>query len=308
MTIGILLINLGTPEAPTEAAVKHYLDEFLCDPYIITLPTILRHFLVKKIILPRRSKKSAHAYASIWTPEGSPLSVNSVKLQYALQQALGENFQVALGMRYGKQTIAEAIQSLNACEKIMVLPLFPQFSRATTQSALDIVTQHTQDKHTFIIPDFYDKDFYIDALSSLIQSYFIQKDAFLLLSYHGLPQRHGDSQQYRAHCEKTSELIADKLQLSSEKYLTTFQSRLGLAKWIGPYTDQSLSVLREKGIRHLVVACPSFVADCIETLEEIDLQLQESWIKLGGESFVRVPCLNDHAVWVEGLAQVISVR
>ncbi|MDP1574531.1 MAG: ferrochelatase [Coxiellaceae bacterium] len=306
--IGILLINLGTPKAPTESAVHDYLDVFLSDPYIITLPKILRDFLVQKLILPKRSKTSAEAYKKIWTPNGSPLLVNSLALQEALQKQLGDDYFVALGMRYSKPSILDAIQQLKSCEKIIVLPLFPQFSRATTQSALDIVVAHTDPKNTIIIPDFYDQDFYINALSALIEKNFDRTTEFLLLSYHGLPKRQIDSDNYRTQCYKTAELLAKKLNLSEDNYFVTFQSRLGFTKWISPYTDKSLKMLREKGVENLSVACPSFVADCIETLEEIDMRLREQWVSLGGKSFRMTPCLNNDNLWVEQLATYLKMK
>ena len=303
--IGILLINLGTPKAPTESAVREYLDVFLSDPYIITLPKIIRDFLVQKIILPKRSKKSAEAYEQIWTPNGSPLLVNSLVLQQALQAQLGEDYLVALGMRYSKPSILDAIEQLKACEKIIVLPLFPQFSRATTQSALDIVVAHTDPKKTIIIPDFYDQDCYIDALSAVIAKNFDQTKEFLLLSYHGLPKRQIDSENYRLQCYKTAELLVKKLNLSEDNYFVAFQSRLGFTKWISPYTDESLKMLRKKGIENLTVACPSFVSDCIETLEEIDMRLREEWLSLGGKGFRMIPCLNSDAMWVGRLSNFV---
>lgn len=299
---GVLLINLGTPVAATEEAVRDYLDVFLSDPYIITLPACIRNFLVQKIILPKRSKTSAEAYQKIWTPHGSPLLVNSLALQKALQEKCGKAFLIALGMRYSKPSIIDALSTLQHCDNIIVLPLFPQFSRATTQSALDIVIANSDMKKTKIIPDFHDQDFYIDSLATLIQKNFNADKEFLLLSYHGLPKRQQDSLQYRDQCYQTSTLLAKKLQLTDAQYAVAFQSRLGFTKWISPYTDEILKTLREKGIENLVVACPSFVSDCIETLEEIDIRLRELWLSLGGKSFRMIHCLNAEAMWIEKLA------
>lgn len=302
--IGILLINLGTPEAPTEAAVRKYLDVFLSDPYVITLPKLLRDFLVKKIILPKRPKIAAQAYQQIWTDAGSPLLVNSVLLQNALQNKLGKSYCVALGMRYSHPSIESAIDTLhkNQCEKIIVLPLYPQFANATTQSSLDIVQSVIKNKklncEIKIIRDFYHYEAYINSFSKMIRSSLDKTNPdFILLSYHGLPKRQRGASQYRADCFSTSQLIADKLSLPSEKYQTTFQSRLGFAKWLEPYTDRSLIHLRKKGIKKLAVVSPSFVVDCIETLEEINIRLRAQWMQLGGESFEFISCLNADGDW-----------
>lgn len=312
--IGILLINLGTPEAPTEDAVRKYLSEFLFDPYVITLPTVLRNFLLQKIILPRRPKISAVAYQKIWTKKGSPLLMNTIALQEAIQKKLGESFYVSVGMRYGDPSIESAIELFEkkSCEKIMVLPLYPQFANATTQSSLDVVNTIAKTKKIAekikIIVDFYNHDFYIDALAKII-SVTIQKNNpdFILLSYHGLPVKQDKKNIYRAQCITTTDLIAKKLNLPKSKYETVFQSRLGFAKWIGPYTDHSLNALREKNIKKLAVVCPSFVVDCVETLEEINIRLRKQWFQLGGESFELIPCLNANEVWVGGLAKLVGV-
>jgi len=301
--IGILLINLGTPDSASEHHVHAYLNEFLSDPYVITLPTPLRNFLVQKIILRKRPKKSAHAYQKIWTKQGSPLLVNSLALKDNLMSRVSVS--VSLGMRYGNPSIESAIAELQAkqCEKIIVLPLFPQFARATTQSALDRVTAILQEKkyhpELTIIRDFHDHDFYIDSLSKKIkESYEKYPDHFLLLSYHSLPARHQDATSYREQCFKTSHLITQKLNLSQHQFQISFQSRLGFTKWITPYTDHVVKALRKQGIKKLSVVCPSFVADCIETLEEIDIRLRDQWMRLGGESFHCIPCLNADDEWV----------
>lgn len=313
--IGVLLINLGTPEAPTEEAVRNYLNVFLSDPYVITLPTFLRNFLVQKIILPKRPKASAHAYQQVWTEQGSPLLVNSLALQQKLSEKLAGKMVVKLGMRYSKPSIETALLELHnhACEKIIVIPLFPQFANATAQSALDVVrdvaNRHTITTPLDIIVDFHDRDFYIDSLATQMKNTLSQLDyEFLLLSYHGLPVRQAGSDLYQAQCYRTSTLLIEKMGLPSENTLTTFQSRLGFAKWIQPYTDKSLAALREKGITKLAVASPSFVADCIETLEEINIRLRAQWISLGGKSFDYIPCLNAEMLWVESFAEFLQAR
>lgn len=313
--IGVLLLNLGTPEAPTEEAVRAYLNVFLSDPYVITLPKLLRDFLVQKIILPKRPKASAHAYQQIWTKDGSPLLVNSLALQKKLSEKLENQAVVKLGMRYSKPSIETALLELrdNHCEKIIVLPLFPQFANATTQSALDVVrdviVHHKIKTPIDIIQDFHDGDFYIDALSAQIKNTLDQLDyEFLLLSYHGLPVRQAGSDLYQSQCYRTSQLLIEKIGIPSSNTLTTFQSRLGFAKWIQPYTDKSLSVLRKKGVTKLAVVSPSFVGDCIETLEELNIRLRDQWMQQGGVSFDYISCLNAEAVWVENLAMFLLMR
>lgn len=314
--IGILLINLGTPDAPTENAVRQYLDEFLSDPYVITLPKLLRDFLVQKIILPTRSEKSAHAYSQIWTAQGSPLLIHSIALKSKLQEKIGSNYLVSLGMRYGNPSIESAIRELQnaACEKIIVSPLFPQFSDAATQSAIDC-TMRALKKLNYspfinIIEQFYDNDFYIQSVAKLI-GYTLEKNPsdFLLLSYHGLPKRQIDKKRnYQEQCVITSQHIAETLNLSTDKYQTSFQSRLGFTQWIGPYTDRVIKDLRKKGIRKLTVACPSFVADCLETLEEINMRLREQWMELGGEQFEIIPCLNTDEQWINAMSDWLKSR
>lgn len=332
---GLLLINLGTPDAPDTTSVRRYLKEFLLDPYVITLPTIARYLLVYGLILPFRPKQSAHAYQQIWTSEGSPLLTNSQELKNALQTHLGDTFEVALGMRYGNPSIEKAINTLTnaSVDKIIVLPLFPQYADATNLSALEktkkILKQKKIASTAHFIEDFYTHPAYIDPFAKIIQSLMPADTEFLLFSYHGLPERalpitqcpHKSPCQddipcpinsdqytscYRAQCFTTSELMAKKLSLAKDKYATTFQSRLGRTKWIGPYTDEYLSSLREKGIKNLTVACPSFVSDCLETLEEIGIRLKEDWQKCGGDAFTLIPCLNADALWVEKLAQWVK--
>lgn len=335
---GVLLINLGTPDKPTTRAVRRYLKQFLLDPYVITLPAPLRYLLVYGAILPFRPKQSAHAYQKIWGEDGSPLLTNSVALAKKVAIELGENYHVELGMRYGKPSIDSAVKKLKKvdCKKIIVLPLFPQYAKATNQSAIDeakrCLKKNKLSATLDIIPDFYQENAFIEPSSELIKRKIKNTTTqFVLFSYHGLPERQIEitqcpnqsicddavacpvnlsqkTQCYRAQCFATTQQIAEKMGLSSEDYATSFQSRLGKTKWIGPYTDQILSNLREQGILHLAVACPSFVADCLETLEEIGIQLREQWESLGGKSFCLIPCLNDNNHWVAALSAFISAR
>lgn len=330
MTTGVLLINLGTPDSPSVKDVRRYLREFLSDPYVIDTPAIVRFLLLNLVILPTRPKKSAEAYQSIWQAEGSPLLLNSLKLAEQAQTLLGEQYKVALGIRYGKPSIATAVQMLTDCDNIIILPLFPQYSLAATETAIVKALACTKTswsaEKTLVIKDFYNNDAFITAQAKLVEAVLSQEathDRMVLFSYHGLPERQilktsgcnaiCDLQQscpsissknkncYRAQCFATSCALAAKLQLTSEQYMTTFQSRLGRIPWIKPYTDVVLDDLAKQGIKHLVVACPSFVSDCLETIEEIGLRAREQWLAAGGLSLSLVSCVNGDASWVKNL-------
>lgn len=308
---GILLIHLGTPDVPTIPAIRRYLKTFLLDPDVINLPAFLRYLLVYGLVLPFRPKYSMHAYQQIWTNEGSPLLINSRRIQMALSQQLGQAFVVALGMRYGNPSIESAADVLmNACcKKIIVFPLFPQYTNATTGSVLKKTSSILKkfNGEIKIIFDFYRDSFYIDSYADFIQRALKQNPTdFLLFSYHGLPSRADDSQHYHQQCLLTSKTLAEKLNLSPNTYHTTFQSRLGRTKWIKPYTDQYLPILIQRGVKKLSVVCPSFVTDCLETLEEINIRLRNQWQLLGGTFFQFISCLNDDERWVAGLANALK--
>lgn len=327
MKQGLLLINLGTPEQADVRAVRAYLREFLTDKRVIDLPAPVRYALVYALILPFRSKKSAHAYQSIWTEQGSPLLFNSQNTIKQLQNILGEKYTLALGMRYGNPSIATALECLKTCDKITILPLYPQYSSAATGSSIEEVLRIISLKEIIpsltIIRDFYQHPSYIKAQSQIIQTHW-QTDSHLLFSYHGIPERHIinsgcksvcnttcppiseiNNQCYKAQCHQTSSLLATALNLSLNQYSTAFQSRLGKTPWIKPYTDEILIELANKGITKLTIACPSFVADCLETLEEIGMRAKEQWIISGGEQFTLVPCMNDDPQWVQAISEII---
>lgn len=310
---GVLLINLGTPDKADLTSVKRYLREFLTDPKVIDLPNPWRSLLVNGLIIPLRAKKSTHAYQQIWTSKGSPLLVNSLSLKNLLQQDLGDDYIVSLGMNYGKPNIQHALDELSACEKIIVLPLFPQYSSAVTESILEKVKSLTT-APLHIIKDFFDNPDLIHSMATQIQNHLDQNQAeYLLLSYHGLPMRqlyktsgdicknctdqacpkiHAQNRDcYRAQCYATSALITEKLSFHT-KVLTCFQSRLGRLTWTQPYTEKTLEALAQLGVKHLAIACPSFVTDCLETIEEIGLRGRAKWLALGGETFTLIPALN----------------
>lgn len=312
--IGILLINLGTPAAPTKQAVGKYLREFLSDPRVIELPYILRKLLVNCIIVPTRRHKSAEAYATIWQDAGSPLLINSIALKDALQEALGSEYVVALGMRYGQPSITQALQELHAAniKQLLILPLFPQYASATSGSALEFVLRYIA-QHKIILPlkvlgDFHADPKYIAAQATAIKPFLNQEYDFLLLSYHGLPQRqliNPGVDCYRTRCIKSAQLIAEELGLAQDQWRASFQSRLGKLEWIRPYTDEELVALRARGMQRILIACPSFVTDCLETLEEIGIRAKEQWLALGGTDLQLIPCLNVQPAWITALSNII---
>lgn len=328
MKKGLLLINLGTPKHPTLWAVWQYLRIFLADKRVITLPVVLRYLLLYGFILPFRISKTKHAYRAIWTEKGSPLRVYGDLLCQKLQEKFGDTYQVALGMRYGYPSIESALNRLQTCEHLTILPLYPQYSSAATGSSLEAVLQKIAKKNAVpaltVIRQFYDHPAFIKAQARLITSYLTDFD-MLIFSYHGLPEQHllqqgcakictkacdtssrPTSDCYRAQCYQTSTLLAHTLELSPHQYTTVFQSRLGRTPWIQPYMENVLRELAAGPVKRIVIACPSFVADCLETLEEIGLRAREFWRELGGEQLTLVPCLNAEDVWCDALVSITS--
>lgn len=327
---GVLLINLGTPDSADPKSIYVYLTQFLNDPRVIDLPALIRMILVNALVIPLRYKQSAHAYVKIWTEQGSPLLLHSQALMQSVAQGLGDDFQVELGMRYGNPSIESALARLSACPEIAVIPLFPQYSSAATGSAIEEVLRLI--KGQWNIPalhlkkDFFDNADFIAAYADVIQQQFAKKQPeVIIFSYHGLPERHivksnckaacsrieacpaiTESNQYcyRAQCYETSRLLAQALKLAPEQYRVSFQSRLGRTPWIKPYTDEVLPGLIQQNIKNIAVVCPSFVADCLETLEEINIRARRQWQALGGAEFVFIPCINHHEIWVKGLIKM----
>jgi ferrochelatase len=330
--IGVLFINLGTPDNCDPKSVYAYLKQFLNDPRVIDVPAWIRYFLVNWIIIPFRYQQSAHAYQQIWNNNGSPLLMHSQDLMDAIRTKMGDGVHVELGMRYGHPSIQSAVDKLKDCQKMVVIPLFPQYSSAATGSAIEqllqVVGQQWNIPELIIKKDFFNNPDFIRAYASLIQEHLQDKKIdMLLFSYHGLPERHIEKSAclapcskvascpqidelntycYRAQCYETSRLIAKELHLRADDYVVSFQSRLGKTPWIKPYTDLVLSELREKKINHIAIVCPSFVSDCLETLEEINIRARSQWREIGGDDFVFIPCLNTHPLWVEGLVRMID--
>ncbi|NCT57664.1 MAG: ferrochelatase [Legionella sp.] len=324
---GLLLIQLGTPESPRVQDVRRYLRVFLSDKRVLDLPSWVRYVLLNFIILPFRSKRSAEAYQQIWTEQGSPLRTLSASLKNKLQKSLAATHTVALGMRYGEPSLEQAMKNLAHCDRITVLPLYPQYASSSTGSSLEEVLAYFSTQTVIpslrIIRDFYAHPAFIQAQAKQIQPYLNNRD-YCLFSYHGLPVRHieksgcktvclnacpkpedSNTGCYRAQCFETTRQLVKTLGLNQDQYSTAFQSRLGKTPWIQPYTDEVLEQLASQGIKRLVVACPAFVTDCLETLEEIGMQAQEQWLALGGEALTLVPCLNDEDHWVKALSEVI---
>ena len=315
MKAGVLLINLGTPSAATPKAVRDYLAEFLSDRRVVELPACLWQPLLKFVILPIRSQRSAKLYQSIWMDEGSPLTVYSQRLAKKLQISLADQFKVVLAMRYGKPNLEAGLQELLAAgvSSIVILPLYPQYSAATTASCFDKISQLLQQSRLIpnlrFIASYFDHPLYIQAITHRIEQFRAEqaKNSYLLFSFHGLPQRCielGDP--YQQQCVTTVGLIAECLQLSADEYQLVFQSRFGKAQWLQPYCEVVLQQLPAQGIKNVTIICPGFVVDCLETLEEISTRYRELFLKAGGETFNYIPALNDSADQVQLLTSLVQ--
>lgn len=326
MRHGLLLINIGTPNSASVAGVRTYLCKFLTDKRVIDIPAWMRYALVYGLIAPFRAKKSAKAYQAIWTEEGSPLLRFSKQLVNKLQATLGDSASIALGMHYSKPSIADALDHLKNCETLTILPLYPQYSSSATGAAIEKVLHHIAGLEVIpnlkIIRDFYNHPIFIKTQADKIKPYLGQQD-HLLFSYHGIPERQiikagcdsvcdklcpKPSEKnpgcYKAQCEETSRLLAKELQLTPLQYTSSFQSRLGKIPWIQPYTEEILVELANKGIKNLIVACPSFVTDCLETLEEIGIRAKQQWQQLGGNQLNLIPGLNDDEAWIKAILEI----
>jgi ferrochelatase len=312
----VLYCNLGTPDAPTAPAVRRYLAEFLSDQRVVEIPRLLWLLILHGIILRFRPAKSAAKYASIWTPEGSPLKIGTEKQAKLLQEWLadkGENVVVRWAMRYGSTSIPSQLEDLKAqgVTRVLVLPAYPQYSATTTASLFDAV--YAWASKTRAIPElrfvnhYHDHPAYIAALANSVRQHWLDKPRpeVLVMSFHGVPERTlalGD--MYHCECFKTARLLADALGLSKEQFKVTFQSRLGRAKWLEPYTEPTLIAMAEYGIQRVDVICPGFTSDCLETLEEINMEAREAFLHAGGKEFSYIPCLNDDAAGITALAEV----
>lgn len=300
--VGVLVVNLGTPEAPEPEPVKRYLAEFLSDRRVVEIPPIAWQPILRGIILNTRPKKSAHAYSQVWTEEGSPLAVITRRQAEAMQARLDESVTVDWAMRYGNPSIPERLHALmdRGCERILLAPLYPQYSAATTATVVDKAADKLRTMRwqpaLRTLPPYHDDPAYIDALEADLMR---QLDALdfapevLLLSFHGMPERTlhlGDP--YHCHCQKTSRLLQERLAGRDLRIRTTFQSRFGRAKWLEPATDTVIGEEAAKGTKRMAIAAPGFSADCLETLEELAIQGRDQFIAEGGEKFAALSCLN----------------
>ncbi|WP_263322116.1 ferrochelatase [Endozoicomonas sp. Mp262] len=331
---GILLVNLGSPDSPTAPDVRQYLNEFLMDENVIDLPWLLRRLIVSLFVLPFRPARSAKAYQSIWTDEGSPLICHSKRLTAKLREQL--NFPIELAMRYGQPDMEEAILKLTSrpdIKEVLLFPLYPHYAMSTVKTvskrAKNIIRKNNLSVSLHIYPEFYDHDRYIQALIESSFSWLEQEYDHLVFSFHGVPIRHilkddttgqhclkknnccnktsvAHKTCYRHQVYRTATCFVDQADIPVDKYTVAFQSRLGRAKWLEPNTTDVLKKLARQGAKKVLVICPSFVSDCLETLEEIGIAAKQTFIEAGGESLELIPCLNEHPSWVKLLSYWLS--
>ncbi len=328
----VLLVNLGSPDSTSVADVRRYLREFLGDERVLDLPAPSRWLLLEGIILRTRPKKSAHAYEQIWTKDGSPLIVTSRSVQQKLGAALGPSAPVYLAMRYGQPSIASVISQMAAdgVDDVLLIPQYPHYAMSSWETVVVKVYEEAArlapQMRVATVQPFYDDADYIDALYTVASPYLSQPHDYVLFSYHGIPVRHlqkADSSKahctivadccntcspvqstcYRAQCFATTRALVARARIAPERHSVSFQSRLGSEPWLTPYTDHELTRLAKEGKKRLLVLCPAFVADCLETIEEISGEGKESFLHAGGESFVQIPCLNDHPAYIDFLAK-----
>ncbi|MBU8894240.1 ferrochelatase [Corallococcus sp. H22C18031201] len=332
---GLLLINLGTPDAPESGPVRRYLREFLSDPRVVDIHPVGRWLLLNLFILPFRPARSAEAYRKVWMPEGSPLLVHSKALTAAVAEQLKGEYEVALAMRYGNPSLPDAVAALRerGVTDFTVLPLYPQEATSSSSSSLarlyEVMTEGWDVPNVRAVPAFYDAPGFLDAFATVARPVISEARAdHVLFSFHGLPERHMRKSDpsgshclassgccdtltdvnrhcYRAQCYATARMLAERLGLKPEGYTVSFQSRLGRTPWVKPYTDEVLPELAGRGVKRLAVMCPAFVADCLETLEEVGLRAREQFVAAGGESLTLVPSLNAHPAWVDAVVQLV---
>lgn len=317
---GVLMVNLGTPDSPDRAGVRRYLREFLWDPRVVEMSRPLWWLVLNGIVLNTRPARSAHAYASIWREDGSPLLVVSRAQQQALAARLASStppVQVALAMRYGSPSIAEGLDELARAgvRRLLVLPMYPQYSATTTASVFDAVTAELQRwrwvPELRFVNQYHDHPAYIDALAASVRAFRAEHGTagLLLMSFHGIPREYFDAgDPYHCHCRKTARLLAEALGLGEADYRVSFQSRLGPREWLKPYTDETLKSLPGEGVRRVQVICPGFSSDCLETLEEIAMQNRDLFMAAGGEDYRYIPCLNDDPAHIDALADIVAMH
>jgi ferrochelatase len=314
---GVLLINLGTPDAPTAQALRPYLKEFLSNPRVIEIPRLIWWPILHGFILPFRPKASAEKYAKIWMPEGSPLKVHTERQTKLLREALQTRLQnppiVEYAMNIGKPSVATVIAKMQAqgCERILIIPLFPQYAASSTAAAMDNVFSVLNRMRNLpsirTVKQYHDHPGYIAALTQNVRDYWDThgRPNKLIISFHGTPRASLDKgDPYHCACQKTGRLLAEALALESNQYSVCFQSRFGKAKWLTPYTAATLMQLGKEQMQRVDVICPGFVSDCLETLEEIAIEAKNTFIQSGGKEFHYIPCLNERSDWIQALANI----
>ena len=333
MSKGVLLLNLGSPDSASVADVRRYLREFLMDPRVLDVNWLVRFCVVNFAILPSRPKQSAHAYQSIWTPEGSPLVVISQNVRKLLQARL--SIPVELAMRYQNPSIESAVRNLatKGVDEFLLIPLFPHYAMSSFETGVERVKEVTAQiapkARITVQPAFYNEPRYVAALVASASEFLAGGYDHLLFSFHGLPERHlrksdptgchclatpdccqrpspAHATCYRAQCFKTVEAFVKLAGIPAEKYSVSFQSRLGRDPWLKPYTDYELPRLASEGKKKMLVICPAFVSDCLETLEEIGIRGRETFLEAGGKEFAQIPCLNEHPLWIEALQGMVA--
>ncbi|TKB49055.1 ferrochelatase [Ferrimonas sediminicola] len=320
-TTGVLLVNLGTPDAPTTSAVRAFLKQFLSDPRVVDLPRWQWWPILNGIVLTFRPARVARAYQKVWQEQGSPLMVISLEQQRALAarlaQDLGTEVPVALGMTYGTPSLEQGLESLKAqgCDKVVVLPLFPQFSCSTTGAVFDgLAAEFAKLRtipHTRLIRDYHDHPAYIGALAGSIQKHWNHngRGQKLLLSFHGVPKRYVDEGDiYQRQCLRTAELVAEHLGLSQGQWMACFQSRFGKEEWLTPYTDETLEALPKQGVTAIDIVTPAFSVDCLETLEEIAIEGKQAFMAAGGKQYQFIPCLNAEPDHIQMMSELVQAE
>lgn len=317
--IGILVTNLGTPDAPNPGALRRYLKQFLSDPRIVELPRVLWWLILHGVILVFRPRRSAANYKKIWTAQGSPLRVHTQALAEGLakelQERCGEDLVIDFAMRYGAPAIDQVIQRQleQGVTRLLVLPLYPQYSGTTTGSTFDAVAADFSRRRSLpelrFLNNYYSHPAFILALANKVREHWRQSGPAdkLIFSYHGEPKRYVDAgDPYQRQCEETTRLVAQALQLEESQYLTAYQSRFGREEWLRPYLDETLKSFPAQGIKSVQIICPGFAVDCLETLDEIALENREIFLQAGGEHYDYIPCLNNDAEHVQALAAIIT--
>lgn len=317
--LGVLVTNLGTPESPTKQALKPYLKEFLSDPRVVEIPRLLWWMILNLVILNIRPRRSAKAYETVWTEQGSPLMVHTKNqaeaIKQQIQQKWGDNVVVDFAMRYGQPAVADTIDKMlqAGVRKLLVLPLYPQYCASTTASTFDAVAAAMTNRRWMpelrFVTEYNDFPDYIQAIADKIRLHWQTNDRTdkLIFSYHGIPKRYllnGDP--YHCQCYKTSRLIAENLGLDKDRYLTTFQSRFGREEWLKPYTDHTLKALPNEGVKSVQIVCPGFSSDCLETIEEIGEENREYFMEAGGERYEYIEALNSDPQHISALVKLIE--